>query len=87
MRDVTVPKSFPNARASLLKSIVASLLIFVGSVVWLIYGLLAHWATGGLVVLGAVVVALAGGVLARIWIFVRLRAQHTSSALAEQDDK
>jgi hypothetical protein len=85
MRDVTIPRSFPDARTSLLRSIVTSFLIFVGSVAWLVYGVLAHWASGGLVVLVAVVVALGGGVVARIWIFARLRAYYRSSVLAERD--
>lgn len=87
MRDVTIPKSFPNARMTLLRGIVASSLIFAGSVAWLIYGLLAHWATGGSVLLGVVVVVLGGGVVARIWIFMRLRAQYVSTESAERDNQ
>lgn len=87
MRDVTVPRSFRSARISLLRGIVTGSLIFLGSVAWLVYGLLAHWATGGLVVLLAVVVVLGGGVVARVWIFVRLRAQYISCDSAERDDQ
>lgn len=78
MRDVTVPKNFPESRASLLRFIVVSVLIFGGAVAWLVYGLLNRWPIGGLVVLWLVVAILGVGVAIRIWAFVRLKAQHAS---------
>lgn len=85
MRDVTVPRSFPESRASLLVSIVVSVLVFGGAIGLLIYGLIAHWPTAGLVVISVLVVVFGAGVAIRIWVYVRLKSQYASVRRAEQD--
>lgn len=63
--------------------IVVSVLIFGGAVAGLVYGLFSHWPIGGLVVLAVVVAVLGVGVAIRIWVFLRLKAQHASALPAE----
>lgn len=79
VRDVTVRRSFPESRVRLVVFIVVSALVFVSAGALLIYGLLSQWPPGGLVVLAALVGLFGVGLAIRIWIFLRLRSEHTMS--------
>ncbi|GAA5098247.1 hypothetical protein GCM10025760_33240 [Microbacterium yannicii] len=79
MRDVTVPRSFPEARGKLLVFIVVSALVFLGAGACLVYGFLFQWPAGVLVVLAALVCILGVGLAVRTWIFLRLRSEEATS--------
>jgi hypothetical protein len=71
MRDVIVPRSFPEARVRRLLFIVFYAVIFLAAAGWLVSGLLNHWSTGAIVVFPAAVLVLRGGVAFGLSIYCR----------------